>query len=168
MRLVDDHQEVFREVVDQGRRRRAGPAVVDVPRIVLDPRAEPDLTHHLDVVVGPHPQALGLQQLALALQLGQPILEFLLDGRDGVGHSFRSGHVVRRRENPQRIHLAHNVPGERMHVVQRLDLVAEVLDPKRELLVGRDDLDGVAAHPKRSAGERHVVAGVLHVDQQPQ
>ena len=55
-----------------------------------------------------------------------------------------------------------------MHVVQRLDLVAEVLDAHREFLVGRDDLNGVTAHPERPPGERHVVAVVLHVDQQPQ
>jgi hypothetical protein len=50
-------------------------------------------------------------------------------------------------------------------VVQLLDLVAEHLDPDRQLLVDRDDLDGVAADPERAAGEGHVVAGVLDVDQ---
>ena len=64
--------------------------------------------------------------------------------------------------------MTHDVAGQRMHVVQRFDLVAEVLDAQGQFLVGRDDLDGVAAHPERAAGERHVVAGVLHVDQQPQ
>ena len=44
----------------------------------------------------------------------------------------------------------------------RVDLVAEELDPDRELLVHRDDLDRVAAHPERAAGEGEVVAGVLH------
>ena len=40
-----------------------------MPRVVLDARAEPDLTHHLDVVAGAHPQPLRLQQLALILQV---------------------------------------------------------------------------------------------------
>ncbi len=168
MRLVDDHQEVFGEVVEQGGGRGAGAAVVDVPRVVFDPGAETDLAHHFDVVVGPHPEPLCLQQLTLTFELRQPLLQFLLDGRDGVGHALRPGDVVSGREDAQRIDLAYHVAGERMHVVQRLDLVAEELDAERELLVGRDDLDGVAAHPERATGERHVVAGVLHVDQQSQ
>ena len=88
--------------------------------------------------------------------------------RDRLRHPLRARHVVGGREDPQRVDLAHDVAGQRVHVVQRLDLVAEELDAHREFLVGRDDLDGVAAHPERAAGERHVVAGVLHVDQQPQ
>ena len=46
-----------------------------------------------------------------------------------------------------------------------LDLVAEHLDADGELLVDREDLDRVAAHPERAAGEGEVVAGVLHVDE---
>ena len=48
---------------------------------------------------------------------------------------------------------------------QRLDLVAEHLDADRVLLVDRDDLDGVAAHPELAAGEVDVVALVLHGDE---
>ena len=139
-----------------------------MPRVVLDARAEPDLAHHLDVVVGPHPQPLRLQQLALAFQLGQPLLEFLLDGGDRVRHPLWTRDVVGGREDPQRVDLADDVAGQRVHVVERLDLVAEELDADRQLLVRRDDLDGVAADPERTAGEGHVVAGVLDVDQQPQ
>jgi hypothetical protein len=40
-----------------------------MPRIVLDAGTEPDLTHHLDVVLGAHPQSLRFQQLALLFQL---------------------------------------------------------------------------------------------------
>ena len=168
MRLVDDEQEVFREVVEQGRRRRARPPAVDVAGVVLDARAEPDLPHHLDVVVGAHPQPLRLQQLALTLEFGEPLGEFLFDGGDRVRHPLRTGHVVGGGEDAQRIDLADHVTGQRVQVVQRLDLVTEELDANRQLLVGRDDLDGVAAHPERAAGEGQVVAGVLHVDQQPQ
>ena len=85
-----------------------------------------------------------------------------------MGHAFGSGDVVGGREDPQRVDLADSVTGQRVQVVQFLDLVAEELDAHGQFLVGRDDLDGVSAHPEGSAGEGHVVAGVLHVDQQPQ
>ena len=85
-----------------------------------------------------------------------------------MSHPFRACHVMSRREDPQRVDLADDVAGQRVQIVQSLDLVAEELDAHREFLVGRDDLDGVATHPERATGERHVVAGVLNVDEQPQ
>jgi hypothetical protein len=139
-----------------------------MPRVVLDTGAEPDLAHHLDVVVRSHPEPLSLQQLALALELGEPLGKFFLDGGDRVRHPLGTGHIVGGREDAQRVDLADHVAGQRMQVVQRLDLVTEVFDADGQFLVGRDDLDGVAPHPKRATSERQVVAGVLHVDQQPE
>ena len=121
MRLVDDEQEVLREVVQQRRRGGTRGAAVDMPGIVLDTGAEPDLTHHLDVVVGAHPQPLGLQQLAPTLQIRQPLGEFGFDGGDRLRHPLRAGDVVGSREDPQRVHLTDDVAGERVQVVQRLD-----------------------------------------------
>ena len=168
VRFVDDQQEILGEVVQQRRGSGAGLPPIYVPGVVLDAGAESDLAHHLDVVVGPHPQALGLQQLALSFQFGQPLLEFGLDRRDGLGHPLRAGDVVGGREDPQRIDLADHVAGQRVQVVKRFDLVAEVLDAHCEFLIRRDDLHGVPAHPERSPGERHVVAVVLDVNEQSQ
>ena len=75
VRLVDDEQEVLGEVVEQAVGRRAAAAAVDVHRVVLDAGAGADLPHHLDVVGRAHPQPLRLEQLALPLELGEPVLE---------------------------------------------------------------------------------------------
>ena len=168
VRLVDDQQEVVREVVDQTAAGAARRAAVDVPRVVLDAGAEADLAHHLDVVGGAHAQPLGLQQLALPLQLGQPLLQLGLDAADRPLHPLRAGDVVGGREDEQLVDLADHLAGERVQVVQPLDLVAEHLDPDGQLLVDREDLDGVAADPERAAGEGEVVAGVLLGDQRAQ
>ena len=165
VRLVDDEQEVVREVVDQAVRRGPRRPAVDVSRVVLDAAARPDLAHHLDVVGGAHPQPLRLEQLALALQLGQPVGQLDLDAPDRPLHALRSGDVVGGREDVHLGLLADHLTGDRVERVDPLDLVAEQLDPDRELLVDRDDLDGVAAHPERAAGEGQVVAGVLHLDE---
>ncbi len=57
-------------------------------------------------------------------------------------HRLRARDVVRRREDPDLLDLLDLLPRQRVEVVEGLDLVAEELDPQRELLVGRDDLDG--------------------------
>jgi hypothetical protein len=78
------------------------------------------------------------------------------------------GNVVGGREDEQLLHLADHLAGQRVQVVQPLHLVAEHLDPDGELLVDREDLDGVAPHAERAAREGQVVAGVLLGDQGPQ
>ena len=69
---------------------------------------------------------------------------------------------MRGREDVDLLLGAHHVARQRVQRRDRLDLVAEELDPDGELLVHRDDLDRVAADAERAARERHVVARVLH------
>ncbi len=73
--LVDDEEEVVREVVEQRERRLVEVAPVDVHRVVLDAAAVADLGHHLEVVLRAHAQALRLEQLAFALEVGEPLLQ---------------------------------------------------------------------------------------------
>ena len=145
--------------------RLARAAAVDGRRVVLDAVAVPDLLHHLEVVLGAHPQALGLEQLALLLELGQPLLELGLDADDGLGHPLLAGHVVGGRVDGQVLVLAHLLAGERVDHRDGLDLVAEELDPDRGLVVGGVDLDDVAPDPELAPDQVGVVAVVLHVDQ---
>ena len=75
---------------------------------------------------------------------------------------------MRGREDEQLLGLGDDLAGQRMQVGELLDLVAEELDPHGQLLVHREDLDDVAAHPERATGERQIVARVLDVDQPAQ
>src|ERR671913_1178837 len=143
VRLVDDEEEVLGEVVDEAVGRRSPWSPVDVHGVVLDAGARPDLPHHLDVVGRPHPQALRLEELALPLEQGELLLELLLDADDGTLHPSRPCDVVRRREDVHLVLVPHHLAGHRVEGVERLDLVSEELDADRQLLVHRDDLDGV-------------------------
>ena len=77
--LVDEADEVLGEVVDQAVGPLAGPAPVEDPRVVLDPRAEADLAQHLHVVLGALAQAVGLELLAFTDQLPAALLELGAD-----------------------------------------------------------------------------------------
>ena len=66
MRLVDEHDEVAAEVVEQCVRGGAGRAAVEDPRVVLDPVAVAELLQHLQVVLGALPEPVRLEELPLA------------------------------------------------------------------------------------------------------
>ncbi len=166
VRLVDEADEVVREVVDQAVRPRAGRARVEDARVVLDPRAEADLAQHLHVVLGALAQAVRLEQLALLLQDRAALVELAPD----LGHRLLEPAlldvVVRRRPDGDVLEVVlDQLARQRVEVLQALDLVAEQHRPERGLLVGREDLQRVAADAERAAPERLVVAVVLQRDE---
>ena len=140
-------------------------AAVDRARVVLDAVAEPDFLHHLEVVLGAHPQALGLEQLPLTLELRQTLLQLGLDPRDGDPHPLLARHVVRGGEDDELLQRRDGFAGERIDDLDALDLVSEQLDAHRRLVIGRMDFDRVAPHPELAAHEVHVVPLVVHVHQ---
>ena len=73
VRLVDDDEEVFGEIVEQARRALARLAAREMARVVLDAGAGADLEHHLDVEVRARLEPLRLEQLAGVAQLGEPL-----------------------------------------------------------------------------------------------
>ena len=62
--LVEEHQRVLRQVVDQRRRRLARRRARQVARVVLDALAVADLLQHLEVEARALLEALRLDQLA--------------------------------------------------------------------------------------------------------
>ena len=77
--LVDDDQRVVGQVIHQRRRRVAGAAPGQVPRVVLDPVAVADLLHHLEVEAGSADGVAGPPAASPPLELRQPLLELLPD-----------------------------------------------------------------------------------------
>ena len=98
----------------------------------------------------------------------EPLGELDLDALDRAPELLLLGHVVRRREEHQRVVLLDDLAGERVHRRDALDLVAEELHADAALLVRREDLDRVAPDAELVADERHVVALVLQLDEPPQ
>ena len=88
-----------------------GAAAVERRRVVLDAVAVADLLHHLEVVLRAHPEALGLEELALLLELGQALLELVLDAHDRLPHALVAGDVVRGREDDELVE--HGRPARR-------------------------------------------------------
>ncbi len=166
MRFVQEHQRVGRQVVDQRRRRIAGARAGQMARIVLDALAEAELGQHLEVEARALLQPLRLDQLVFLVEEVEPLAQLGLDRLDRAQHGVARRHVVARRIDREARNLLPHLAGQRIEILQRLDLVVEQFDAHRHLGVfRREDIDGVAAHAEGAALEVGVVAGVLHRDQ---
>ena len=165
MGLVDEDDEVVGEVVDQRVGRAARRAAVEDPRVVLDPRAEAELAQHLHVVPGALLQPVGLELLALALEVRDLVAQLALDLVDRALHRLLLDHVVARGPDRDVVDRVEDLAGERVEVLDRLDLVPEQLDPVGRLGVGGQDLEHLAAGAEGAARQVGVVAPVLHPDQ---
>ena len=164
--LVDEADEVLGEVVDQAVRPLAGLAFVEDPRVVLDARAEAHLAQHLHVVLRALAQAVGLQQLALGLELLAAQVQFGADRLHAVLDRAFLDVVVRRRPDRHVLEVVFDqLAGQRVEVLQALDLVAEQRRAERRLGIGREHLQRLAAHAEGAAREHRVVALVLDRDE---
>ena len=161
--LVDHQQEVGREVVDQRPRSRASLASRQVTRVVLDPGAEADLAHHLEVEHRPLPKARRLQLPTFGAQLPYPHFHLRLDVGDRHKELVARRHVVGRGIEVHVAAFRLHLTGEGVDLHDPLHFVAEEVDPHDVLAVRRLHLQHVSAHAEPRACERRVVALVLEV-----
>ncbi len=144
--------------------RSRRPALED-SRVVLDPVAEAELLHHLEVVLGALAEPMRLEHLPLGLQLLDPLVQLVADLADGALDRRLRRHVLGRRPDRDVVELREDLAADRVEVRDLLHLVPEERDAVRGLLVRRLDLDDVAPDSEPAAAEHGVVADVLAVDQ---
>ncbi|MNI39796.1 hypothetical protein D3C73_939860 [compost metagenome] len=94
MGFIDDDQHVIREVIHQG--IRGCPRFPEGQRsgIVLDPGAEADLLHHLDIITCPLLQPLSLKQLTRIAEHGQTFFQLALYVNQRNPHCLLLGNKV--------------------------------------------------------------------------
>ena len=148
-------QGVVGEVFEQGRRRLAGAAAGEVAGVVLDAGAGAGGLHHLEVEAAALLEPLGLEQLAVRRSApSSRRLQLVLDALRSPGSSVGRGRdVVGVGVDLDRSsRSAAFLPVSGSNSVIAFDLVAEQGDaPGAVLLVGGEDLDGVAAHAEGAA-----------------
>ena len=166
--LVDDHQMILGQIVEKRWRRLPRLTARQVTRVVLDPRAVADLLDHLQVEHGALMQPLRLQQLPIPFELRQPLLQLGLDGIDRLQQPVARRDVVRVRVDRHAVQLPDHRAAHRVDEREGVDLVAEHLDAHGDIVVGREDLDHVSAHPELAALEIERGPLVLNLDQLPE
>ncbi len=157
--LVDEQHEVLGEVVQKSVGRRTHRAALNHPGIVLNAGAVAQLLHHLNVVHGALLDALGLNELVLALEEGHPLLHLLINVLDGGVHLLLGGDVVGGRPDGDVVQPSDGSSRHHVDLAEPVDLVPEELHPDGGVLpVGGPDLHRVPPHPEHIALEGDVVA----------
>ena len=153
--LVGEDERVVGKVFEQRRRRLARPAAGEIARIVLDAGAGAGGLHHLDVedacaAPAAAPPAGGPCALSSSRRCFSSSLMLL----DGLLQRRARRDVVRVGVDLDEFEVGGLRAGERVELVDALHLVAEEVDaPGAVLIVGREDLDHVAAHAEGAARE---------------
>ena len=137
--------------------------------VVLDAVAVAQLADHLQVEQGALLQPLGLDQPVFLLQIGQPHLQLFLDGVHGRLEVVLTGDEVAAGKDGHLFDISQHHTAQWIDDGYRLDGVAEEFDPYRPfLLMGGEDVEHVAPHPKGAAMEGILIALVEHEGQPPQ
>ena len=164
--LVDDHQGLPGQVIQEGRGGLPRGPAREVPGIVLDAVAVAQLLHHLQVEAGALLQALGLQEFALLPEPVQPLVQLRLDGGHGLAAHQVRGDVVGGGVDHHPFELPQRLAPQGVDLPDGLHRVAPKLHPDGPVLfVGREDLHPVAPHPKGAPVKIDVVALVQNLHQ---
>ena len=165
MALVDDAEEIFREIVEERICGLAWRTAVKVPRVILDAAAKTHGFEHFQIVIHAHFQTLSLEQLAFGFELRQSIAQLVLNGLNGSVHLRARGNVMRRRPNGQRLEFVELLARHVVDFLDALDFIAPEFHAHRIVGIRRKHIERVAAHAKGSALEFIIVAVVLDIDE---
>ncbi len=169
MAFVDEQQAVVGQVIEQRRRRLTRLASGQKARVILDTAAITQFTHHFDIVVDALLEPLRLDQLVVAIQFLQALLQFLLDIRNHAENDFARRRVVSFRVDRHALDAAADLAGERVEITQAFHLGIEQLDAHRlALRIRRVHVDDLAAHAVSAALQLEIVSLVLQLGEPAQ
>ena len=164
MALVHEEQKILREIIQQGGRHTARRTARQHRRIVLDALAHADLGQHLDVVIRPLLDALGLDELALGSELFDLRVALGADLFQCLRLFFGADDIVAGREDGHMLDHVLLGPGDRVELNDAVDLIPKKLHPDGQVAhIGQVDVHRVAVNTELVADKIDVVALILQV-----
>ena len=158
--LVNECDEILREIVYQTERSHALAPAVEISRIVLDSRAVSHLLYELKIILDSLLQSLGLQMLAYALEILALRCHVVLDLAYRLGASLLRGHEVSGRIDGDFIKFFNKGSCERVNDRDLLDLVTEKLYAYGVFAISYADVDCVAFNSEGASLEVSLSAGI--------
>ena len=165
MALINHQKPISWEVVEQCPRARPWLAAREVAGVVLNPRAVPNLAHHLEVKGGSLPETRRLENLPSGLQLPAARLHLLLNVANRFGEFLRWGHIVRCGVDHHLVPLREDLTREWVHLRNTLHFITEKLHAENRLFTRRLHLNGVPTHAELGAAEGGVIPLILQINE---
>ena len=166
MALVHKEDKILREVVQQRGGRGTRLPAGDDPAVILDAGAVAQLPHHLHIVPGALVDALGLNKLAVILEVGLALRQLPLDLLHRPLHLLLGGDVVAGGVDGHVLQHPLGLTGDGVDLRDAVDLVPKELHPDGVAVgVHRVNLHRVPPDPEHIALEGHVVAVVADLHQ---
>ena len=165
MALVNNGQEIFREIVEQAERPHAGRSAIKISRIILDARAMTKLLYHLQIVVDTLCETVGFQQLTLVaegLTLGAEVYGNLVNSRC---RALFACHKNIGRVDVEPFQLGQHSACLRVDGLNLLYLIAPEQYSQLNLLKGKHNIDGVALYSETTRFQLYVRARIKRIDQ---
>ena len=167
MTLIDDHQEILREEVQEAVGTRTRSTSVEITRIILNAAAMPQFPDHLHVVGHTLLDSLRFDRTSSLLKVSHLLGEVLLNLVDGSQGTFLGGH-----EQVGRVYLiffefSDTSSVQRVHLFNAVDLIVPEADTQHMVGIGQVDIHIVAPHPEVPTVQRHVVPDIQAIDQSP-
>ena len=137
-----------------------------MPCVVFNAFAVTDFAEHFQVKAGALFDALRFNQLAFADELLDALNQLKLDGLHRHHHLVARGHVMAFRVDHKARDFLADAPGQRVKQLQRLDLIVKQFNAYSQLgMLGRKDVNHIAAYAESAARKVLLIAAVLHADQ---
>ena len=166
--LVDDHQVVLGEVVEEAVGPLARLAPIEVAGVILDTGAVAELLQHGEVIGDPLVESVSLHLFPLLLEEARLLVEVLLDLRHRPVGLLLGGDKEIGRVDKDLVELLDLLAGEGDKGGDPVDLVAPKLDPVGDPLVvlhGGEEVDGVALGAEGAGLKLPLSGGVVDLHQ---
>ena len=151
--LVDHHQKIFGEIVQQAERAAARFPAVQVSGVVLDAGAVSQLADHFQVELRTLLQPFCFQKLSGGGEVFHTLSQVDLDLVDGVLQAVFSGYEDVGRIDAQVVVLGQVSVGRGIRALDLLDTVAKEVDTHRSVGIRGEDIDRIAFDPEISPGK---------------
>ena len=166
MRFVGEDERIVGQIFEERRRRLARTAAGQIARIILDAGAGAGRLHHFEIEERALFEPLRFEQAARRIKLGETLLQLFLDALDRLDQRRARRHIMRIRVDLDEFEILRLLPGQGIEFDDRLDLVAEEIDPPGAVFImGREQIDRIAADAEDAAEEIAARALVLERDE---
>ena len=166
MRLVNHHNKIVREIINQsiGRLPRRKPR--QMSGVVLDPGTKTCLSHHFYIKIRSLRNSLGFQKFIFTFEIFHLFFQFNLNIFNCFFHTLLRYNVMGCRKYCNMIQRIFNLSGKHVYLRNPVNLISEKFNSDSCIAtVCRYNFYCISAHPECSPLEIHIISVILNIYQ---